>query len=149
MSVLKRHLIIAVFLLGTTSTALAFNANDFLGTWRYAKNAYIASGTIYMVFSEGGHCVQVAKLSIAGITHWETATCSWSVDQAVLSVRTTASVTTPKQVGTSTSVTIDSLSSEAFSISKDSDRQGWTRTERVPDEYAIKLALERAAGSSQ
>ena len=143
-----KALCIVLLAWGVARPALAFDPAGLLGTWRYEKDTFIASGVIYTIFSQGGLCIQVAKVSIAGTTQWATNRCSWTVAQSVLSIKVTGSVTTPKNVGTLTSVTLDSLSSDAFSISKDGDRQEWTRAQGVPEEYEVKLALERAAGAS-
>lgn len=124
------------------SAALAYDASGFVGVWKFEKSAFIGKATMYTLFSEGGTCTQVVKATIAGTTHWATDRCSWSIENAALSIRVTGSVTTPKQVGTSTVVTIESLSAETFSYKKDGDLEKWVRVDAVPAEYTGKLDAE-------
>jgi hypothetical protein len=129
------------------SPALALDPSALLGTWKYEKSALVGTATMYTVFSAGGLCAQVAKISIVGTTHWVTDRCSWSLEQSALSMKVLGSVTTPKQIGTSSTVNVDALSAEALAVSKDGNQQSWSRVPGVPDEYAAQLALETAGGA--
>lgn len=111
------------------------------GIWRTDISKLMADATVYFVLASNNSCQQVIKIELLGFTKWSARTCTWRLDDELLTLSLQKSATPEEEKETMAQIKVAEVTADSLIISSNGETQRWTRAIELPPEFQAHLQI--------